>query len=463
MIPKIIHFVYGLEEDFGGKEFGFAHWAAIRSAAKLNPNYKILYWYKYLPENHYFDDVLELINLIQIEPPTEIFGNPLMHVAHKADIVRLNALIEHGGIYLDIDSITTKCFDDLLDNKCIMGYESIDGINHGICNAIMLSEPGSEFLTEWLLEYKTFRSLGRDQYWSEHSVTLPLKLAKLKSHAITILDHKAFFYPSWTDAGLEEMFYENKEFPEAYAHHLWESRSWGALKSFNEFNFDRIDCSYTNILNKFLLNEIISLSYKRKKWTSNQLLEKTAQLNIGCGPNRDLNYINCDMYPQTGAELVFDISKPNWPIPDNSVSSVKLFHVLEHLAGDFQIFFQELYRVCKNDAEIQIRVPHPRHDWFLIDPTHVKPWHEESFSYLDKSISLRRYFSGDSKTPLALYWNIDFQTTEIQLFTESTETENLLKSTFQINHELSNIHKYVNNYLAEIRVKLKARKTNVNI
>jgi SAM-dependent methyltransferase len=243
---------------------------------------------------------------------------------------------------------------------------------------------------------------------------------------------------------------------------LWESRSWGALKSFNEFNFDKIQCSYTSILNRILKNEINSLEKKRTTWVNTQLKNRNALLNIGCGPNRDIDHINCDMYPQTGAELVFDISKSNWPIPDNSVSSVKLFHVLEHLPGDFQVFFQELYRVCKNDADIYIRVPHPRHDWFLIDPTHVKPWHEESFSYLDKSISLQRYFSGDSKTPLALYWGIDFKTEEVQLFTESTNTEERIKSIFQTNSNGNDIKNHINNYIAEIRVKLKSRKKNVN-
>jgi SAM-dependent methyltransferase len=458
MIPKIIHFVYGLEEGFGGKEFGFAHWAAIRSASKMNPDYKLIYWYAHLPDNYYFDDVKPLLELRKITPPTEIFGNPLLHVAHKTDVVRLNALIECGGIYLDIDTVTTKSFDNLLEHKCVMGYENVEGITHGICNAIMLSEINSEFMSSWLLEFKSFRSKGRDQYWAEHAVTVPLRLAKSIPESITILDEKAFFYPGWTDEGLIEMFYENKKFPEAYAHHLWESRSWGALKSFNEFNSDKIQCSYTSILNEVLKDEIGSLAKKRSAWANIQLENKNACLNIGCGPNRDIDHINCDMYPQTGAELIFDISKPNWPIPDNSVSSVKLFHVLEHLPGDFQIFFQELYRVCKSDANIYIRVPHPRHDWFLIDPTHVKPWHEESFSYLDKSVSLKRYFSGDSKTPLALYWNIDFETTDLQLFTETTETEFVTKSIIQTNASGNDLKKYLNNYIAEIRVTLKCKK-----
>ena len=53
--------------------------------------------------------------LIYTEPPTEIFNNKLNRYAHKADIIRLEKLLEYGGIYLDIDVLTNKSFDDLLN------------------------------------------------------------------------------------------------------------------------------------------------------------------------------------------------------------------------------------------------------------------------------------------------------------------------------------------------------------
>lgn len=459
MIPKIIHFVYGLEENFGGKEFGFAHWAAIRSAMKFNPDYKIYYWYKHLPDNYYFKDLAPHLELIATEPPDEIYGNALMHVAHKADIVRLNALINHGGIYLDIDTITVKNFDDLLSNKCVMGYESVEGNRHGICNAVIFAEKNSDFLNKWLYEYKYFRSKGRDEYWAEHAVLVPLSIAQNNPDLITLLDEKAFFYPGWTDDGLKSMFYEENIYPEAYVHHLWESLSWGALKSFNEFNFETIKCTYTKIISTLLSDESVLLRKSRSKWVNDQIKFNCAKLNIGCGPNKSISEINCDQFEQTGADLIFDASKKDWPMPDNSVESVKLFHVLEHISGDVQYFFQELYRVCKEGALIYIHVPHPRHDWFLIDPTHVKSWHQESFSYLDKSISLKRYFSEDSKTPLALYWDIDFETVELVLFTESTNTNQEVMESLGVERVSDSSYKYLNNCIAEIRVILKCRKT----
>ena len=41
MIPKVIHYIFGLREDFCGKPFTDFHYLNIVSAWKLNPDYKI--------------------------------------------------------------------------------------------------------------------------------------------------------------------------------------------------------------------------------------------------------------------------------------------------------------------------------------------------------------------------------------------------------------------------------------
>jgi mannosyltransferase OCH1-like enzyme len=459
MIPKIIHFVYGLEPDFGGKEFSFAHWAAIKSAKKLHPDFRILFWHRYLPSNHYFSDIQDSIELMPIQPPESIFGNPLCHVAHKTDVVRLMVLLEYGGIYLDMDTITVRPLVPLLNHKCVMGYEEIDGAPHGLCNAVMLAEPGSKFLQAWFENFRSFRSKGRDEYWAEHAVLVPLKLAPTMPDEITLLPKEAFFYPDWTEAGLQQMFYLNECFEQAFVHHLWESLSWGALRSINESSTKHLDCTYTAILNRVLGEEIEALAARRQDWVQRELKQRRAKLNLGCGPNRDISHVNCDLFAQTGADLVFDITSAHWPLPSDSVRSVMLSHVLEHLpSSNLDNFFRELHRVTHDGAEIRIKVPHPRHDWFLIDPTHVRAWHEESFAFLDKSVCLKWYLSGDSKTPLALYWNIDFKVENVVLLKESSETDRRLAKAFGPSN-IDEMRPFVNNYAAEIQVTLRTRKS----
>lgn len=202
-------------------------------------------------------------------------GQTLYHVAHKADVVRLQVLKECGGIYLDIDTISIKPLSNLLPYSFIIGMElnpkyipsnwrqqikyklglkkENTKIATGLCNAVLLSEKNSEFVNLWLNEYKTFRSKGRDKYWNEHSVLVPERLAALHPQSITKLNPYAFHYPLYDVAGLKSMFEEVTEFQEAYLHHLWESFSWNNYLS--KLTIDEIakhDTTYNLIARKFL-------------------------------------------------------------------------------------------------------------------------------------------------------------------------------------------------------------------
>ena len=105
MIPNIFHFCYGLAEDFGGKPFSLVHFLAVKSALEVNRPDEIFFYYKYEPKGEWWDKTKKIVTMVKVIPPDMIFGNELVHVAHKADILRLNILIEKGGIYLDLDTI----------------------------------------------------------------------------------------------------------------------------------------------------------------------------------------------------------------------------------------------------------------------------------------------------------------------------------------------------------------------
>ena len=169
----------------------------------------------------------KLVTSKKIEAPREIFGNPLFHVAHRSDVLRLQKLIEHGGIYLDTDVFVHRDFDDLLNNSVVLGQEGVDG-DVGLANAVILAEPNAPFLCRWFEEYRSFRSKGNDEFWSEHSVVLPQRLAREHPEEITILPHTAFFWPLWSEEHLVWIFESRKLIPldNAYCTHLWEAQSW---------------------------------------------------------------------------------------------------------------------------------------------------------------------------------------------------------------------------------------------
>lgn len=462
LVPKKIHFVFGLLPDFGGKPFSFFHWAAIKTAKVVNPDYEIFYWTQYLPEdNFYFNDVKKDLIIKIISAPDEIFGNKLFHVAHKADVVRLKVLQEYGGIYLDIDTVTVKSFDTLLNYKCALAKEIVNDEVIGLCNAIIVAMPRSKFIQEWINSYKSFRSKGRDAYWNEHSVKIPFELSKNLYSEIQVLPTETFLYPDWSKAGLTKLFVEKHSFPNAYAHHLWESLAWGALSKINEYNVHYLNNSYSNILVQTIANELTILKLTREKIVRDLLDHKQAKLNLGCGSQKKLDFVNCDLYPESGADIVFDLAKDNWLLLTDCAIYAELHSVIEHISGDLSIFFKELYRVMRHDAIISIIVPHPRHDWFITDPTHVRAWHPDSFDFLDREKCLDWFFSGDAKSPLALYWGVDFKVENIALSPSDPLIEDKIKKGFNTN-EFYSILPYLNNIIGDINVTLRVRKNNTS-
>jgi len=252
MIPNIFHFCYGLAEDFGGKPFSLVHYLAIKSAYETNKPDKMFFYYKFEPKGIWWEKTEEYIEKVKIEPPGEIFGNKLYHVAHKADVVRLNALIEIGGIYLDLDTITKKSYTPLLNNKFVIGRQGRYRYM-GLCNAVMLSEKKSEFLITWLESYKTFRSKGKDKYWAEHSVKMPSLLAKKHPDLLHVESYDSFHYPLYYPVSLRKMFVRCHDYSNAYCHHLWEGGSWEKyLSKLSIEDIKERDTTYNIIARRFI-------------------------------------------------------------------------------------------------------------------------------------------------------------------------------------------------------------------
>lgn len=103
-IPKIIHYCW-----FGGKEKPDSVKKCIESWKKFLPDYQLIEW----NENNF--------NIEKLEYTKEAY------VAEKyafvSDVARIEALYQHGGIYMDTDVEVLKTFTPLLDARCILGME----------------------------------------------------------------------------------------------------------------------------------------------------------------------------------------------------------------------------------------------------------------------------------------------------------------------------------------------------
>ena len=100
------------------------------------------------------------------------------------------------------------------------------------------------------------------------------------------------------------------------------------------------------------------------------------RLNLGCGFRKMAGWVNVDKVASSQPDQVVDLESFPWPWRDDEVEEVTLSHVLEHLGAQPDVYIgvmKELWRVCRNGATVNIVVPDPRHDFFIADPTHVRP------------------------------------------------------------------------------------------
>ena len=131
------------------------------------------------------------------------------------------------------------------------------------------------------------------------------------------------------------------------------------------------------------------------------------KLNLGCGKDLRLGWLNVDIYGQV--DYIYDLNKKPWPWSGDSVSEVMMHHVLEHLPDTIGVM-KEIYRVCRHGAKVFIAVPHPRHDDYVSDPTHVSPITIRMFELFSRKICESRI--KDANNPLALIHGVDFEKVE---------------------------------------------------
>jgi hypothetical protein len=228
MVPDTVHFIFGLREDFGGKPFSFLHYLAVRSAAEVHRPSRILFHHRYRPSGEWWDKSLPYLTPVAVEPPSEVFGRKLRHYAHQADVLRLEILLREGGVYLDMDVLSLRSFRPLYPRGFVMGrqYDGRWGKGRpGLCNAVMLAEPEHPFVRKWHESYRSFRSWGKDYFWDEHSVKLPLRMARENPSLIHVEEEGTFFYPGVKEP---EVLWSDRpaDFGRAWCVHLWESTFW---------------------------------------------------------------------------------------------------------------------------------------------------------------------------------------------------------------------------------------------
>lgn len=186
------------------------------------------------------------------------------------------------------------------------------------------------------------------------------------------------------------------------------------------------------------------------------------KLNIGCGFNKKPGWINVDQFSACAPDQIVDVEEVPWPWPDNSADEILLSHVLEHVGTspkNYLDIIKEIWRVCCDGARVEIRLPHPRHDYFLIDPTHVRAIHPRSFEHFSQRRNREWQAVGSPATPLGLYLGIDFDMEGIQQVLAPKWAERVRNGDLS-QTEIRDRMEDMNNVVMEFTVILKAIKPN---
>lgn len=143
------------------------------------------------------------------------------------------------------------------------------------------------------------------------------------------------------------------------------------------------------------------------------------KLNLGCGPDIRKDFDNQDYQKFHGANLVFDLEKFPYPIKSKTYDYTLCNHVVEHIQNIFGLF-DELHRISKTGAIIDIEVPHystnfaftqiDHKHYFGLDSLHILEAGDEqrktnSFKVVKQRILFRG--SRSSKFMQFVSWPID--------------------------------------------------------
>lgn len=108
---------------------------------------------------------------------------------------------------------------------------------------------------------------------------------------------------------------------------------------------------------------------------------KPVSIDLGSGPRKLPGVFGFDLYLREGVDVVCDLER-DLPIKADAVDVMLCSHVMEHIRN-FVPLMEEIYRVCRDGAEVRISVPYYTSKGAFRDPTHVRYFTEDTFQHFE--------------------------------------------------------------------------------
>lgn len=257
-IPNHFHFIFGLRRQT--EPFHLCHYLCIQSCLQVNRPEAVHFHYRHEPYGPYWDRIRPSLTLHRVKP----ILSPLIawlrygwknracgryRYAHQSDFIRLDALLEHGGIYADMDTLFVNPIpDELFRKPFVIGRENsvacrtTGNLEPSLCNAFLMAPPASEFARLWRERMmKEF-----DGSWSRHSTLLPHRLHRENPELVHVEPARSFYRYMWTREDLRILFDDcDPDFSGVVSFHLWAHLWWDKKRrDFSDFHADLLTEEY---------------------------------------------------------------------------------------------------------------------------------------------------------------------------------------------------------------------------
>ncbi|KAJ3211151.1 hypothetical protein HK099_008090 [Clydaea vesicula] len=192
-IPKIIHQIWITSEHDVDKPL--PTFSQVENCKKINNDFKFMFW---------TNNNISQINLVN-KAYFNIWRNTKDEIPGATDILRYEILYQFGGIYMDIDTICVKPFNDLVNKSFFIGYEmfnntgSVDPTNPMIANGVIGSKK-QNFFFYLIKQYFKSKTKKMETAWIETGPAFLTRFLKMfnekffKTHEqLEVLDYKKFY------------------------------------------------------------------------------------------------------------------------------------------------------------------------------------------------------------------------------------------------------------------------------
>jgi hypothetical protein len=234
-VPNIVHYVWYMRG-----ELSFVGFTSMLSVIRFVKPCFIIFHGDRLPYGSYWNFIVNISpNIIHLkrERPEFVSGKQIKYREHSSDLMRIEALINYGGIYMDTDTVIVKSIQPLRDYPCVMSNQS-SGL---MGSAFVMAEKNAKFLQLWLDGYRFHYQRSKYTY---NAMVYPAKIAR-KNRDLIHIEYGTISKPINMIGGkIYHSEYATYDWSHIYGIHLY-SRIF--KKPFNEYSIRNMNSTVGSI------------------------------------------------------------------------------------------------------------------------------------------------------------------------------------------------------------------------